>query len=481
MDHLYHQIANRLATSIEQGVLAPGDKLPGVRVTSTNEGVSPATVVAAYRHLEDDGYVEARPRSGYYVRPRIRSSLEEPATSQPDNRPSPVTGQQLVLQLVRSISDPHTVTLGANVPDPSFLPTTAIGKSIVKVGHQYRHQVVGYQVPPGLPELRVQVARRMLQIGSVTSPDDVLITAGCQEAIYLSLKSVTSPGDVVAIESPTYYGLLQAIESLGLKALEIPTHPRDGISVDALKLALEKWPVKACALVANFSNPLGAMMPDDSKLALVELMNSHPGVTVIEDDIYGDLNFEGNRPSTLKSLDRMDNVIYCTSLSKSIGAGLRIGWVVSRRHHERLCYEKFVANCATSTLGQYTALALFENGSFDRHLRGMRLALAQSASRMIERVGEHFPTGTRITQPRGGMTLWVELPDNRDATALAQQALAQGISVAPGQIFSCLPDKFRHFLRLNCAVAWSDRMERAVKDLGDMAKEIGPVPENSDS
>lgn len=465
MSLLYAELAQHLADSIERGILQPGDKLPGVRVTSANEGVSPATVVAAYRRLESDGYIEARPRSGFFVKPRLIHRMPEPKVTKPGSKPRAVTGQELVLQILQSINSPGVTQLGANVPNPDFLPTRAVSRALVKVANQQRHASAGYEFPPGLPLLRQQVARRMAEIGCLTNPDDIVITAGCQEAIYLALKTITSPGDVVAIESPTYYGLLQAIDSLGLKALEIPTDPATGISVEALELALEKWPVKAIVVVPNFSNPLGALMPDSHRHQLVDLINRHDTI-LIEDDIYGDTYHGEKRPPTLKSLDTRGNIIYCNSFSKSVSAGIRIGWLASEKLSETVAYHKFVTSCATSTLNQLTVSTFLQSGGFERHLRNLRVALVQNMARMSERVSEYFPENTRISRPRGGMALWIELGEDIDTTAIANEALSQNISIAPGRIFSTSVDKYRHCLRLNFAVKWDQETEDAVRRLG---------------
>lgn len=468
MANLYSELAGHLARSIDKGLFQPGDRLPAVRVTSNNEGVSPATVVAAYRHLELEGYVEARPRSGYYVRTRLQSGLAEPKPSRPGSSPKPVTGQELVLRLIKNISAPDVVQFGANIPASDFLPSRAVSRALTAIARTASPAIMTYEVPPGLPQLRLQIARRLAEIGCLTDPDDIVITSGCQEALYLSLKCTTSPGDVVAIESPAFYGLLQAVDSLGLKALEIPTDPREGMSLEALELALEQWPIKACVLVPNFSNPLGSLMSDERKRALVDLVNRYPQVTLIEDDIYGDLSFEGPRPGILKSLDTKGNIIHCASFSKSLASGLRIGWVVSQEHREQLEYEKFVTNCASSTVNQYTVTTLLEKGVYERHLRSLRLALAQNTSRLIERIGQHFPDSTRVTRPEGGMVLWLELDRDVDTTRLSHEALARGISIAPGQIFSSASNKYRNCLRLNSALAWNERAEQAIATLGEL-------------
>ena len=227
--------------------------------------------------------------------------------------------------------------------------------------------------------------------GCAVSPETITITSGCQEAVFLTLKTITKPGDVIAIESPTYYGPLQIIDSLGLKALEIPTDPRTGMSIDALKLALEQWPIRACVVVANFSNPLGACMPEDKKSELVSLINQYPEVFLVEDDIYGDLCFSGVRPGLLKSKDKLGNVIYCSSFSKTLTSALRVGWIVNDVLQNEFQYQKFVTNCATNSLGQYAVTNLLETGSYDRHLKTFRTALASNVNRILSAVVEYFP------------------------------------------------------------------------------------------
>lgn len=228
MAYLYEKLAVEVAERIDQGILQAEDRLPGVRTFSGQRNISVATAVAAYCRLEDDGYIEARPRSGFYIRPRSRAAIEEPKISKPQSRPTPVTGQQLVLQLVKAANDPAIVQLGAAVPDPAFLPTQAVQRALSNAVRDQRTRSAAYAFPPGVPELRQQIARRLAETGCGVRSQEVVITSGCQEALTLALRAVTCAGDVVAIESPTFYGLLQVIDSLGLKALEIPTHPPQG-------------------------------------------------------------------------------------------------------------------------------------------------------------------------------------------------------------------------------------------------------------
>ncbi|HFD81203.1 MAG TPA: PLP-dependent aminotransferase family protein [Gammaproteobacteria bacterium] len=466
-DRLYERVARRLAEQIDQELYRPGDRLPGVRRLARQFGVSISTVVQAQRLLEDEGRIEARPRSGYYVRAQAWPRPRPPSISRPPVRPVPVTGQELVLRLVQAANEPDFVQLGAAVPAPEFLPTRAIQRALAAAARSGGASLATYQFPPGSPELRRQIARRMADAGCRLAPDEIVITSGCQEALVLALRAVAAPGDVVAIESPSFYGLLQAIESLGLKALEIPTDPASGISLEALELALEKWPVRACVLTANFSNPLGCVMPEARKQALVTLLARH-GIPLIEDDIYGDLGFAGGRPKALRAFDEAGGVLYCASFSKTLSPGLRVGWMVPGRWREQVEYLKYVTSLAAPTLSQRAVAGFLHHGGYDRHLRQVRSAYARQVALVTRAVGKYFPEGTRVTRPRGGFVIWLQLPDKTDALGLCRRALERRISIAPGPVFSA-SGKYRNCIRLNCAQPWNDVLDRALMTLGRMA------------
>ena len=464
MDSLYRKLADELASLINAGGFQPGDRMPGVRSQAQLRGLSIATVISAYRQLEDWGLLEVRNRSGFYVKPKSTRIVAPPRIVVTTMRPAPVTGQDMVVQLIKAANDPAVVQLGAAVPATEFLPTRAIEQAFTKAVRQYRVRAANYEFSPGAPELRRQLSRRLADAGCAVHPDNLVITNGCQEALTLALRAVTSPGDVVAIESPTFYGLLQVIESLGLEALEIPTNPHSGMSLEALDLALSRWPVKACVVTPNFSNPLGCLMPDAHKQKLVEMLKARE-IPLIEDDIYGDLSFSHARPSLLKGLD--ENVILCSSFSKTLSPGLRVGWIAPGRYQDKVEYMKYVLNLATATLPQLAVTELLENGQYERHLRRVRGDYAQAVARMTEAVIHYFPEGTKITRPEGGFVIWLELPGEVDSFALARRALEQGISIAPGPIFSA-SQKYRQFIRLSCACVWGNRIERALASLAGL-------------
>jgi DNA-binding transcriptional MocR family regulator len=469
---LYQDITTKIREHIAAGVYPHGSRLPGVRRLSQQFGVSVSTVVQAQRQLENVGVIEARPRSGYYVSQRIWKQPDAPAPSRPETRPTPVTGQELVLQLAQAANQPGFVQLGAAVPDASFMPMRAFQCSMTKVARMHGMRAANYAFPPGLPELQQQIARRMYLSGSHVNAERILITNGCQEAFSLALQTVAQPGDIIAIESPTFYGLLQVIESLGMKALEIPTDPQTGISLPALELALEQWSVKACVLIPNFGNPLGSLMPEAHKQQLVKLARSYR-LMLIEDDIYGDLGFSHERPRALHSFDADGgNVIYCSSFSKTIAQGLRIGWMVlPEQHFPRAEYLKYVTNLAAPTLPQLAIADFLEHGSYERHLRQVRNRYAQQVSLFTQAISQYFPAGTKVTQPKGGFVLWVELAESIDTLRLTQQMLQRKVSIAPGQIFSATR-KYRNCIRLSCVQPWTAGVETALATLGQLCQEL---------
>ncbi|APZ43199.1 PLP-dependent aminotransferase family protein [Acidihalobacter ferrooxydans] len=476
MTHLYEAVASELETRIDNGSYRPGDRLPGVRRLSTQFGVSISTAVEACRLLEDRGRLEVRPRSGYYVRLPQHPPRREPSASRPPAEPHAVTGQHLVLQIARAANGPDNVQLAAAVPDVSFLPITAVNRTMAEVARKYPAAGSRYEFSPGNLALRRQIARRMADLRCAVGPEDIVVTSGAQESLALALRAVASPGQVVAIESPAFYGLLQVIEASGLQALEIPTHPREGIALDALQLAVERWPVAACVVVSNFSNPLGFCMSEARKQALVKLLSAR-GIPLIEDDVYGELGFGLSRPGVAKAWDAAGDVIYCSSFSKTLSPGMRLGWIAPGRYRARIEYDKYLLNLASATLPQLAVAQLLERGGYDRYLRQVRRQYAAAVTRVADAVELLFPEGTRVSHPQGGFVLWVEMPAQVDALTLHRLAFAERIIIAPGPIFSA-SGKYPHHIRLNCALPWDARIQRSLRRLGELARALanGPGP-----
>lgn len=463
----YQQVAQELDHQIEQGVYRPGEKLPGIRRLARQFGVSVNTTQHALEQLEGEGRLTARARAGFYVK-AAPAQARKPRFTETQGYPQAVTGQELVLRLTWAARRPGIAQLGTAVPHPDFLPIAAIEQAHGMVRRRGNAGLQSYEFPPGHFELRRHIARRMMDAGCPADPDEIVITSGCQEAIMLALDVVTEPGDIVAIESPAFYGLLQGIEAQGLQALEIPADPETGISLEALQLALEQWPVKAVAAVTNFSNPLGGSIPTERKKKLVRMLAAHAAV-LIEDDIYGELGHEGPRPTAAKAYDEGGNVIYCASFSKTVSPGLRIGWTVPGRHLDLINFRKFAVNQAAPSYAQRALAHFLAEGQLERYLRGIRGRYQANVARAIEAIIRHFPAEVRISHPRGGFVIWVELPEDVDALQLHEAALAEGVSIAPGPIFSP-SQKYRNCIRLNCAQPWGEVLEPALARIGALVR-----------
>lgn len=459
----YQQLAQQLRHRIEQGQYPAGSRLPGVRPLAAELGCSITSLISALRRLEDEALISARHRSGFYVSAPARP-LPMPAASNPPQGPQLVQNQQRALQLTQNSQQPGLLPLATAIPAAEFLPLHAVQRALSYAVRHAGKALSQYSFPPGDPNLRHKIAQRMGFAGCELTGADLLITSGCQEALSLALRATCRPGGIVAVESPCFYGLLQIIDSLGLKAIEIPTDPRTGISLAALQLALEQWPIQACALMANFSNPLGYCISDADKQQLVNLL-AHFDVPLIENDIYGDLGFGPARPSACKSFDQQGLVIYCNSFAKTLSPALRLGWIAAGRYQSQIEYLKYAQSLASPTLAQIAVSHLLSQGQFDAWLRQVRLSYRQQIDRFRALIGQHFPASTKVSQPQGGFMLWLELPATVDAWQLSQQAMQFGLSLAPGPMFSAT-GKYRHCIRLNCAQPITTELQQALAALG---------------
>jgi DNA-binding transcriptional MocR family regulator len=467
--HLYEQLADDLRGLIDERVLQPGDRLPSVRHLAEQRRLSVSTVLLALRQLEDRGLVEARPQAGYYVR-RRSPARAEPQAAERLKRPVYVGVNQLLMQVLHANERPGMLPLGAAYPAPGLLPSARMQRMFAKVARQSHDLLSAGSHTFGNDERLVrQLVRLSLDWGGPLDAGEVVITNSCTESFNLCLRAVTKPGDVVALESPTYLVLLQVIEDLGLKALEIPTHPRTGISVEALELATRNGAVKACALIPNSSNPLGCIMPEENKRRVAQLL-AERNVPLIEDDVYGDLCFEVPRPWPIKSYDTSGNTLLCSSFSKTISPALRLGFVAAGRRFAEISRLKTVSSGVTGPMQQAALAEFLEGGAYARELRRARRAYAMQVARMADAVAEYFPSECTMSRPQGGFVLWVELPRRVDALALHKEAVAEGIAFVPGQLFSA-SGQYRNCLRLNCGNPWNDGIDAGIRRLGELVRE----------
>jgi DNA-binding transcriptional MocR family regulator len=467
-DHLYIEVAERIEQLIAKKALKVGDKLYSVRALSKEQGISMSTAFQAYYHLESKGLIEARPQSGYYIKFSPSHTLAVPARSEPADEAVPVSLDDMISSVYNNLRSDKLLNFSLGAPSVKLLPSAKLNKSAMQALRESPDSCLNYEHTQGNPALRQQIARLSFNWGSALSDEDIVVTAGCMEALSLCLKAVTQPGDAVAIESPTYFGIFQIMESLGLNVVEIPTDPATGVDLNYLEQAIPKFNIKACLFVCNFNNPLGSCMPDSKKKQLTEML-SKKDIPLIEDDIYGELFFGKTRPKTCKAFDKKGIVLQCGSFSKSLAPGYRIGFAIPGKFKEKVIRLKRMNNVSTNTLAQVTIAHFLQNGRYELHLRHLRKALHTQCLHYAQAVSEFFPEDTRVTRPQGGFVLWIEMNKKADSFRLHKRALKQNIGIAPGPIFSS-QGQFENCFRLSYGLPWSDKVEQGIRVLGELAR-----------
>jgi DNA-binding transcriptional MocR family regulator len=469
-DHLYLEVSDRIEKLIEKNALKVGDKLLSVRALSKEQGISLSTAFQAYYHLESKGLIEARPQSGYYIKFSPQHAFEVPMCCAPIDEAVELSVDDMIASVYKDLRSDKLLQFSIGAPDASLLPAAKLAKSVIQALREAPDSCLNYEHVQGNVELRKQIARLGFNWGGSLSEDDIVVTAGCMEALAISLKAITKAGDAVAIDSPTYFGIFQVMESLGLKVVEIPTDPTTGIDLNYLETAIPKFSIKACLFVCNFNNPLGSLLPDSKKKELVEML-AKQNIPLIEDDIYGELYFGKSRPRTCKSFDKKGLVIQCGSFSKSLAAGYRIGWAIPGKFKEQVIRLKRMNTVSTNTLTQAALAHFLTNGRYELHLRHLRKALHTQSLRYIQAVNEYFPDDTRITRPQGGFALWIEMNKRADGYKLHKRALKHNIGLAPGQIFSS-QGKYTNCFRMCYGLPFSDRVEQGIETLGELARKF---------
>ncbi|MDB5196404.1 MAG: transcriptional regulator, GntR family with aminotransferase domain, partial [Flaviaesturariibacter sp.] len=393
---------------------------------------------------------------------------ERPEVPVPDLKEA--SADDMIALVYRHLSEEKVVRLSLSAPSMELLPAAKLNKSLAEVVRHSKTSCMHYESIQGNPVLRKQVARLCFNWGGNISEEDVITTQGCMEALVFCLKAVTEPGDTVAIESPTYFGIFNALKAHGLKVLEIPAHPNTGINLNLLEDALENFTIKACLVTSNFSNPTGALMPDESKERLVKML-SKKNIPLIEDDIYGEMYFGSSRPHTCKSFDKKGLVLYCSSVSKSLAPGYRVGWCLPGKFFEQVLKTKLVHTVSSATPTQAAIGHFFETGRYDLHMRHLRKKLHVQSLQYIKAISEYFPEDTHLTAPKGGYVLWIELTKTVNATDLFHEAMKADISIAPGQIFST-DGRFTNFIRISFGYPYDAVIDKSLRILGKIARKL---------
>lgn len=463
---LYLQLAETIARAIRSGTLAAGERVPSVREMARQKGVSLSTVIQAYRSLEDARLIEARPRSGYFVATR-GPTLPQPETSHPPVDSREVDVSSLTVQVMRLANDPEYLSFGAACPSAELFSQDRVRRAVTRAAQRHRRSLCHYPIGGGEESLRRAISRHALRMGCELDSRDIVITNGCIEAITLCLRAVTQPGDIVALESPTYFGFLTILENLHLRALEIPTHPQHGMSLDALQLALDTQPVKAVLVVPTLSNPIGSTLSLDDRARLARMVSRHD-VPLIEDVLYNDLAEHDHMRCAVKSFDTTGHVMMCGSFSKTVAPGIRLGWVEAGRWQAKVEGLKAATSGAQTAILELAMADLLTQPGTEAGFRQLRATVGARVDEARGIIATTFPTGTRVTDPPGGFILWVELPPAIDSLALFRACRAEHIVLAPGTMFSAT-DRYRHCIRLGVGGRWDDAYRAGLKRIGEIA------------
>ncbi len=464
-EFLYKQVINMVREMQSSGAVRAGEKLPSLRSLSQKLKVSIPTVRQAYAELELQGIIEARPKSGYFMNLQVSGACQ-PKRVKLSQKPLHVKRQTLIEEVFAAIHKPGIVPLGVANPAAAHSSDKALARIMRQVLSRAGAKAIAYGPMDGFAPLKRQLAMRYLDQGLQVNPDEVLITNGAQEAIAIALKCVAKPGDVIAVESPTYFGVLELIESLGMMALEIPLCPDDGIWLQDLQQAIEDHEISACVFSSSVSNPMGSFMGDEKRKTLVEMLEDRD-IPFIEDDVYGDLYFTERRGTPASLYSRKGLVLSCASFSKTAAPGYRVGWLVAGKFSARAKRFKRALSCSSPLLNQWALSEFVASGEYERNMKALRLILERQKCRMIALVQESFPKGTRVSDPKGAGVLWIELPLGNDSEAFFHKALEHNISIAPGALFSP-SSQFKRCIRVSYGVPWTDQIESAIRTLGSL-------------
>jgi len=465
----YLQLIDQIQQQIAREIWLPGEKLPSLREQVAQSGMSLMTVMHAYQVLESQGWIFSRPQSGYYVAPRA-AALSPPASHQKVQLTESVDINDFIFEVLQACRDPDMMPFGSAFPDPELFPQRQLMRSLAAVSHSLKPADAINNLPPGNEALRKTLSKRYALQGVQVSPEEIVITNGAMEALNLSLQAVTSPGDWVVVENPCFYGALQAIERLQLKAVAIASHPQQGIDLTELAATLAKLPVKACWMMPNQQNPLGYTLSREKKQALVALLEAHQ-VTLVEDDVYSELWFGSEKPLPAKAFEKQDSVLHCSSFSKNLVAGFRVGWVAAGRHAQRIQRLQLMSTMSTSAPMQLALVDYLSSRSYDVHLRRLRQRLEQRKSQARQALRRHLPASAKINDAQGGYFLWIELPEAVNTNELYYRALQEKISIAPGKMFST-SEQYANSFRFNAGWEWNEAREGAVARLGRLIAEM---------
>lgn len=430
-EYKYSVFTAVLEENINNGILKPGDKLRNI---SKEYNLSISSVQSGYDYLVFKGLVKSLPRSGYVVN---RQTGKIPLESAIALSPIPINSffRENIIQTSHRKQHTEIASLNAAVPSDFLIPQKLVLTTMQQVIREKGAALLRYYPTNGTEELRELLTKRSALHGAAMQKDEILITDGALQALYIALAVTTNPNDIIAVESPCVFSVLEVIANLRLRTIEIPVHNSHGFDTDYLKNVCNKNAVKAIVVTPNFHNPTGIMMSDEKKKEIYTIASFH-NIPIIENDIYGDLYFSGSRPTNIRNFDTDGLVITFSSFSKTIAPGIRLGWLAAGRYFQETERLKFSLGRSVSPLNQEVIAKILSTSGYDRHLRLFRRHLERQAVQLVHQINTYFPENTYTSTPQGGYSIWTKLPAETDMNFFHKTCEKFGINFTPGTTFS---------------------------------------------
>ncbi|HYK91764.1 MAG TPA: PLP-dependent aminotransferase family protein [Acidobacteriota bacterium] len=476
---MYRQIEEFLRQSIISGTMAPETRLPATRRLARDLGINRITVQNAYAELEADGLIFTRTGSGTYVLPPL--PLAPIPKSEPD-APWPLWQLEAVArsglahstapdELLRAARHPHPISLAGGCGDSRLFPAEDYRRVIQSVLRRDGVAAMEYGDHAGYLPLRSTIAQILTSQGIPARPENLLITAGSQQALALVTQMLLRPGDAVVAENPTYAIALDLFRALGLKIVGVPMDA-SGMQVDKLEKVLQQHHPKLVYTIPNFHNPTGSCMSVQRRRQLIALSDRY-NIPILEDDYVGDLRYEGRAQPALKSIDPGGRVLYVSTFSKMLMPGLRVGFLAAEGpFYESLVKYKRVNDLTTSSLHQRALEAYVTVGRYQSHLRRTSLIYRKRRDALICAVDRYLPAAISLDPPQGGLFAWMRLPGDLSAETLLLLACKEGVAFAPGGAFFPQDSDGDHYLRLNFVSQPPEETEEGIKRLGKAIKRL---------
>ncbi|WP_413513298.1 PLP-dependent aminotransferase family protein [Myroides odoratus] len=460
--YIYLGLAEKLANQIRNGILKKGDRMPSLRVLCKTHSISMNTAKRVYLELESESLILAVPQSGYFVSHINYANFPLPKASNPTPLANSDLPKDIINKVYASIGKEELTLFSFNSLYGEFLPVAQMKKEIIQAAKQMKYGGGDYEAVQGNIQLRRMIAAHSLTWGGSITEDDIVTTNGSIHAISLCLLALGKAGDTVAIESPCYPGIFQLALDLGFKVLELPTDPVTGVKLDALERVCPT--IDICLLISNYNTPLGSCMPVENKKKVVELLTSY-NIPLIEDDVYGDLNFSGKRPLCCKAFDTTGNVLWCSAISKTLAPGYRVGWVSAGKYQDKVIEQKLIHSISSPAIVQEAVANFMKSGKYEKHLRKLRQSLFVNYQKMLAVILEDFPPGTKVTRPEGGLSLWIEFDERVNTLKLYDLCMKEGISIAPGRMFT-VQRQFLNCIRISIGLPWCEEIQQKLRRVG---------------